>query len=56
MVRVRIYGLDFTSAPSKRKPLILVGCSLEGLALHLEEAEALSSFYEFEGFIERGGP
>jgi Protein of unknown function (DUF429) len=56
MVRVRIYGLDFTSAPSKRKPLILVGCALEGRALRLEEAEALSSFKEFEGFLERGGP
>ncbi len=56
MVRVRIYGLDFTSAPSKRKPLILVGCSLEGRALRPEEAEALSSFEEFEGFLERGGP
>ena len=56
MVRVRIYGLDFTSAPSKRKPLILVGCALEGRALRLEEAEALSSFDEFEGFLERGGP
>jgi len=55
-VRVRIYGLDFTSAPSKRKPLILVGCALEGRALRLEEAEALSSFDEFEGFLERGGP
>jgi len=56
MVRVRIYGLDFTSAPSKRKPLILVGCALEGHALSLEEAEALSSFDEFEGFLERGEP
>jgi hypothetical protein len=56
MVRVRIYGLDFTSVPSKRKPLILVGCALEGRALRLEEAEALSSFKEFEGFLERGGP
>jgi hypothetical protein len=56
MVRVRIYGLDFTSAPSKRKPLILVGCALEGRALRLEEAEALSSFDEFEGFLERGEP
>jgi hypothetical protein len=53
---VRIYGLDFTSAPSKRKPLILVGCTLEGRVLRLEKAEALSSFEEFEGFLERGGP
>jgi hypothetical protein len=26
---VRIYGLDFTSAPGDRKPLIVLGCTLE---------------------------
>jgi hypothetical protein len=56
MVRVRIYGLDFTSAPSKRKPLISVGCTLEGRVLGIEEAEVLSSFDEFEVFLEKGGP
>jgi hypothetical protein len=56
MVRVKIYGLDFTSVPSKRKPLILVGCTLEGRHLRVESAEILGGFEEFEGFLEHGGP
>ena len=51
-----IYGLDFTSAPSKRKPLIAVGCALEGRTLRVEDAEVLANFEEFEGFLEAGGP
>jgi hypothetical protein len=56
MVRVKIYGLDFTSVPSKRKPLILVGCTLEGRHLRVESAEILGGFEEFGGFLEHGGP
>ncbi len=56
MGRVRIYGLDFTSAPSRRKPLIPVGCTLDGRVLRVEKAEVLSSFEEFEGFLEKDGP
>jgi Protein of unknown function (DUF429) len=53
---VRIYGLDFTSAPSRRKPLILVGCILEGCTLRIEDAEEMTGFEEFERFLESGGP
>ena len=53
---MRIYGLDFTSAPSRRKPLTAVGCTLEGDTLRVEDAEVLAGFEEFEGFLERGGP
>ena len=56
MARVRIYGLDFTSAPSRRKPLIAVGCTLEECTLRVGNAEVLTSFQEFEKFLKSGGP
>jgi hypothetical protein len=56
MWHVRIYGLDFTSAPSRRKPLISVGCTLEGRTLRVEYAEVLDGFEELERFLETGGP
>ena len=56
MARMRIYGLDFTSAPGSRKPLIAVGCTLKGRALRVESAEVLADFEEFEDFLENGGP
>jgi hypothetical protein len=56
MARVKIYGLDFTSAPSRRKPFAAVGCTLEGRVLRIESAEVLGDFEGFEGFLESGGP
>ena len=53
---MRIYGLDFTSAPSKRKPLVLVGCALKDSILHVESTEVLGGFEEFERFLGSGGP
>jgi hypothetical protein len=56
MARVEIYGLDFTSAPTTRKPLVAVGCALEGRVLRVESTEVLRGFEGFEGFLESGGP
>lgn len=53
---MRIYGLDFTSAPGRRKPLIVLGCSLEGDSLRVEGSETLTDFGGFEGFLRRPGP
>ena len=53
---MKIYGLDFTSTPSRKKPLILVGCTLEGHTLRPENAEILTSFEELEGFLATEGP
>jgi hypothetical protein len=53
---VRIYGLDFTSAPGRRKPLIVLGCTLEGDSLRVEDSETLTDFGGFEDFLQRGGP
>lgn len=53
---MRIYGVDFTSAPRRAKP-ITVACGLSsGDALHLEKIEKLENFQEFEAFLRRPGP
>jgi hypothetical protein len=53
---VRIYGLDFTSAPGPRKPLIVLCCTLEGDSLRVEDSETLTDFGGFEDFLQRRGP
>jgi len=53
---VKIYGLDFTSAPGRRKPLIVLGCTLEGDSLRVEDSETLTGFGGFEDFLQRRGP
>ncbi len=53
---MKIYGLDFTSAPSRRKPLIVLGCRLEDKRLRIEDSETLSDFDGFEGFLCKPGP
>jgi Protein of unknown function (DUF429) len=53
---VKIYGLDFTSAPNNRKPLIVLGCTLEGNSLRVEDSETLTDFGGFEDFLQRQGP
>src|SRR5256885_1344751 len=54
--RLRIYGVDFTCAPRRAKPITAASCILEGAALHLEEVELLESFAAFEAFLARPGP
>ena len=53
---MKIYGLDFTSAPSHRKPLIALGCALSDGVLRVESAEEMTDFVGFEGFLENPGP
>ena len=56
IARVKIYGLDFTSTPSRRKPLILVGCTLTGDTLRPESSEVIADFEEFRAFLVGDGP
>ena len=53
---MRIYGLDFTSSPSRRKPLIALRCTLEGETLRVEDSEEMVDFAGFESFLQRPGP
>jgi len=53
---LRIYGVDFTCAPRRAKPITAAVGSLQGSALHVEEIERLETFLEFEAFLQRPGP
>lgn len=53
---MKIYGLDFTSAPARRKPLVALRCTLERDILRVEDADTLTNFEEFEAWLETPGP
>jgi hypothetical protein len=53
---MKIYGLDFTSAPGRKKPLIVLGCRLEDNLLRIEDSQTLTDFSGFEDFLRRQGP
>jgi hypothetical protein len=53
---MKIYGLDFTSAPGRKKPLIVLGCQLEDDTLRVEDSETLTNFGGFEDFLSWPGP
>ena len=53
---MRIYGLDFTSVPSRRKPLVALRCAFDGDVLRVEDAEEFTGFPGFEEFLRRPGP
>ena len=53
---MRIYGLDFTSAPGRRKPLIALRCTLSDGVLRVDDSEKMTDFAGFETFLEKPGP
>ena len=53
---MRIHGLDFTSAPAKRKPLIAIGCKLDAGVLRVEGSHEMTDFGGFEQFLRLPGP
>jgi Protein of unknown function (DUF429) len=53
---MKIYGLDFTSAPGRKKPLIVLGCQLEDGSLRIEGSQTLTDFGGFEDFLRTPGP
>ncbi|MGI8911062.1 MAG: DUF429 domain-containing protein [Rubrobacteraceae bacterium] len=53
---MRIHGLDFTSAPSRRKPLIAVGCDFDGGTFRPDTTEEMTTFAAFEEFLRKPGP
>lgn len=52
---MKIYGLDFTSAPTRKKPLVAVAGSLDGRTLRVEGVETLGGFDGFEAFLRGPG-
>jgi hypothetical protein len=53
---MKIYGVDFTSAPSSRKAITFARCELTEQGLFLEHIGSLTSFAEFEQFLRAPGP
>jgi Protein of unknown function (DUF429) len=53
---VRIYGVDFTCAPRKAKPITVASGRLRKDVLTVEEIEKLESFAQFEAFLAHPGP
>ena len=53
---MRIYGVDFTCAPRKAKPITVASGVLRKNVLHVEAIEKLQAFEEFEALLTRSGP
>lgn len=53
---MRIFGLDFTSAPRRQKPITCAECTLRGSYLRFEGLKRLESFPAFEAFLRSSGP
>jgi Protein of unknown function (DUF429) len=53
---LRIYGVDFTCAPRKAKPITAALALLKKNSLVLEKLERLQTFTEFERLLEGAGP
>jgi len=53
---MNIYGLDFTSVPSHKKPITCAQCRMDGDGLYLESTGTLTSFEAFDAFLARPGP
>ena len=51
-----IRGIDFTSAPSRRKPLTVAECGIDGDTLRIREIRCLASFDEFDDALREPGP
>jgi hypothetical protein len=53
---LRIYGVDFTCAPRRAKPITVATGILKKARLAIEDVEGLENFAAFEAFLARPGP
>lgn len=51
-----IYGVDFTSAPNSKKPIVVADCALHQQTLTLRQFLKLTDFEAFEQFLRTDGP
>jgi hypothetical protein len=58
MSDIRVIGIDFTSRPTRRKPLTCLHGLLKGRVLHIESdvLERWATFTQFEDALQRPGP
>ena len=52
----QLFGVDFTSAPTVRKPIRVASGYRRGSVVKLESQEPLASFVEFDEWLVRPGP
>lgn len=53
---MRVFGIDFTSAPRRRKPITCVDCELEDDLLIVRRLIEWADFEGFEGALQEPGP
>ena len=53
---MKIFGIDFTSAPTRKKPIQVAEGSVNKGTLTLLKLHRLTSFAEFESFLKQKGP
>ena len=53
---MKIYGIDFTSAPRSKKAITYAQCNLSEKYISLERLGRLTSFEQFEDFLSEPGP
>jgi hypothetical protein len=51
-----LLGVDFTSAPSRRKPIVVARGTLAGTRLAVQRVDALQGFAAFEDLLREPGP
>jgi Protein of unknown function (DUF429) len=52
---MKIYGFDFTSSPSRKKPITCAVCELQGKLLCVQDCLRLTCFEAFEAFLRSNG-
>lgn len=53
---MKLLGVDFTSAPSRRKPIVVAHGSLQHARVVLEHFELISDWADFDALLHRVGP
>lgn len=53
---IRLHGVDFTSAPSRGKRIVVASATVNQAGLALEHIETFSEWTEFEVWLQRPGP
>jgi hypothetical protein len=51
-----VLGIDFTSRPSRRKPITCLQCEFDGAILRAQALERWATFGGFEETLTRPGP
>jgi hypothetical protein len=55
-MKLQLFGIDFTSAPTRRKPITVARGTLAGSRLALQRVDALNDFVSFEAMLRESGP